>query len=197
MIGTMAKLSWGRHPNERPPSRWRPFLIAAAVVVGVIASVDGFVHRSIIDGDAPAEIQSLLDQHLRTLERGDEFQYMRTLDRRSDAHTRCLTQQLRRGGERASELRPNRLVRLEETSAESTLVRAYVERRDGVEVEYVRRAQLVNLLTLPPFDFRRISDIWYLGSPEGTEAQTERTLDPSSLSICSREALRDALQRGG
>lgn len=185
----MTRLSWGRHPVERPRSRWRPFLIGAAVVVGVVASVDGFVHRSIIDGNAPGEIQSLLDQHLRTLERGDEFQYMRTLDRQINAHTRCMEEQLRRGSERASELRPNRLVRLEETSPDSTLVRAHVERRDGVEIEYVRRAQLINLLTLPPFDIRRVTDLWYLGAPDRSEAQRERLLDRSSLSICAREAL--------
>lgn len=108
-----------------------------------------------------------------------------------------MAEQLRRGGERASELRPNRLIRLEETSPDSTLVRAYVERRDGVEIEYVRRAQLISILTLPPFDIRRVTDLWYLGSPDPREAQGERTLDPSSLSICAGEALRDALQRGG
>lgn len=190
----MTLLSWGRHSTERPRSRWRLFLIAAAVVVGVCASVDGFVHRSIIDADTPAVIQGLLDQHLRTLERGDDFQYQRTLDRQSAAHARCMTEQFRRGSDRASELRPNRLIRLEETSPNKTLVRAYVERRDGVEIEYVRRAQLINLLTLPPFDIRRVSDVWYLGSPDGTEAAGERALDASSLSICAREGLRDALE---
>lgn len=155
------------------------------------------MHRSIITGDAPAAIQALLDQHLRTLERGDDFQYLRTLDRQSEAHTRCMAEQLRRGSDRADELRPNRLVRLEETSADSTLVRAYVERRDGVVVEYVRRAQIVNILTLPPFDIRRVSFIWYLGAPDLSEAEREEAFaEAASLSTCAREGLRDALEEG-
>ncbi len=138
-------------------------------MVGVGASVDGFVHRSIIDADTPANIQALFDQHLRTLERRDLFQYERTLDRQNPAHTRCLSEQYAEGEERVSELRPNRLIQLEETRPDTTLVRAYIERRDGIAVEYVRRAQVVNLLTLPPFDLRSVFFVWYLGSPTQDE----------------------------
>lgn len=178
-------------------SRTQAILIALAVVVGLAASIDGFIHRSIVTRETPGDVQALLDQHLRTLERGDDFQYGRTLDRQSPAHTRCMTEQFRRGAERVAELRPNRLVRLEETGRDSTLVRAYVRRRDGVEVEYVRRAQLINILTLPPFDIRKVSFVWYLGSPDEREAEGERALaEGSVLSICAREALRAALERG-
>jgi len=152
------------------------------------------VHRSIIDADTPAAIQSLLDQHLRTLERRDLFQYERTLDRQDPTHTRCMTEQFRRGAERLTELQPHRLVRLEETSRDSTLVRAYVQVRDGVVIEYVRRAQIVNLLTLPPFDIRRVSFVWYLSSPNEQEAGAEwAAAEHLSLSMCAREALLDAL----
>lgn len=187
----MTSVSWGRRPAaEQRVSRGQLVVIVLALAIGVSASVDGFVHRSIVTVDAPGDIQSLLDQHLRTLERADDFQYERTLDRQSAAHTRCMTEQFQRGAERVAELRPNRLVRLEETSRDSTLVRAYVQRRDGVEVEYVRRGQLVNLLTLPPFDFRRVSFVWYLGAPDEQEAARE-ALEAADLplSICARAAL--------
>jgi hypothetical protein len=165
----VSRLSWGRRSLERPRSRWRSILIAAAVVVGVCASVDGFVHRSIIDADTPAVIQGLLDQHLRTLEQRNLFHYERTLDRQNPAHTRCLQERYADGILRMSELRPNRLIQLEETGSDTTLVRAYVQRRDGIAVEYVRRAQVVNLLTLPPFDLRSVFFVWYLGSPTQAE----------------------------
>jgi hypothetical protein len=144
-------------------------LIAAAVVVGVCASVDGFVHYSIIDADTPASIQALLDQHLRTLEQRNLFHYERTLDRQNPAHTRCLSERYAEEEKRVSELRPNRLVQLEETSRDTTLVRAYVQRRDGIATEYLRRAQVVNMLTLPPFDLRSVFFVWYLGSPTQDE----------------------------
>ncbi|MGH2377484.1 MAG: hypothetical protein ACRDGT_03340 [Candidatus Limnocylindria bacterium] len=191
----MARLSWGRRSSGRLISPWRYVLIATALVVGLVASEDGFVHRSIIGGDTPAAVQSLLDQHLRTLERGDDFQYQRTLDRQTAAHTRCMTEQFERGAERVAELEPNRLVRLEETSGDSTLVRAYVQRRDGVIVEYVRRAQIINILTLPPFDIRRVTPVWYLSSPTPAEAAGERAAaERFALAECAREALLEALQ---
>lgn len=166
----MTRISWGRRPAYEPRfTRRHAFLIGVLAFVGLLSSVDGFVHRSIIGPDARGDIQALLDQHLRTLERGDDFQYLRTLDRQSAAHTRCMTEQFRRGAERVAELRPNRLIQLEEVSATSTLVRAYVQRRDGVAVEYIRRAQITNILTLPPFDIRRVTPIWYLSSPMDSE----------------------------
>lgn len=194
----MTRLSWGRHSAERPSSRWRLFLIAAAIVVGLVASVDGFVHRSIIDGAAPAEIQSLLDQHLRTLERRDQFQYERTLDRRDLAHTRCMQDRYAGGILRMSTLRPNQVVALQEVAPDSTLVRVYVERQGGIETEYVRRAQLVNLLTLPPFDIRRVTDIWYLGAPVQDELGGQVIAPAADVILQSWEidrGAREAIER--
>lgn len=65
-----------------------------------------------------------------------------------------------------------------------------------MEVEYVRRARLINILTLPPFDIRRVSNVWYLGAPDGREAEGESSLANAPLSICAQEALRDALESG-
>lgn len=194
----MTGLSWGRRSAARPMSRWRSILVGVAVVVGLIASVDGFVHRSIISADAPAAIQGLLDQHLRTLERRDQFQFDRTLDRKSTAHTRCMQDRYADGIQRMSTLRPNRLVGLEEAAPESTLVRAFVERRDGIATEYVRRAQLVNILTLPPFDIRRVSDIWYLSSPTDEELGGQVAAPAADGVLESREidrGAREAVER--
>lgn len=166
----MTRISWGRRAaDEARVSRTQALLIALAVVVGLTASVDGFVHRSIVDQEAHYRVQLLLDQYLRTIELGNDFHYSLTLDRQNPAHTRCMSEQFARGGERVAELRPNRLIRLEETTRDTALVRALVRRRDGVEAVYVRRAQLINILTLPPFDIRRVSFIWYLGSPTDAE----------------------------
>ena len=197
----VTRLSWGRNPADRPRSRWRSFLIAVGVVVGVVASVDGFVHRSIIDADTPAVIQGLLDQHLRTLERRDQFQYERTLERQNPAHTRCLQERYADGIKRMSELRPNRLVALDETSRDTTLVRGYVERLDGIAVEYLRRAQIVNMLTLPPFDLRSIFFVWYLGSPTQAELGGQRittagdaTFESWDIDDGAREAVESELE---
>jgi hypothetical protein len=167
----MARLSWGRRTTEdQPPdARVRSAFVAVLVVSALVAGVDGFVHRSVIEADTPERIQQLLDQHLSTIERRDLFQYERTQDRQSAAHRSCKRELYEMGEERASAIRPNRLIGVEEAAAGTTLVRAYIQQRDGIATEYIRRATVVNLLSLPPFDIRDVFHVWYLSSPSQAE----------------------------
>ena len=179
----MARISWGRRPGDDRPiidlrRRWP---VAAVLVFALLVSgLDGFVYRSVIQGETPQQIQSKMDQHLRTLERGDLFQYELTLDRRSDDHTRCKTELFELGPERAAALHPFKLIRVQETGP-TTLVRAFVRHRDGVAVEYFRRVRVVNLLSRPPFDIRSSFDVWYFGSPEPPEVGERRTREADGV----------------
>ena len=192
----MARLSWGRRPGDDRPvidlrRRWP---VAALLVLALLVSgLDGFVYRSVIQGETPQQIQSKMDQHFRTLERADLFQYELTLDRRSADHTRCKTELFELGPERAAALHPFRLIRVEETGP-TTLVRAFVRHRDGVAVEYFRRVRVVNLLTLPPFDIRSHFDVWYLSSPSKDELGGQFITGAGDATLESWAIDRDARQ---
>lgn len=168
------------------------------VVAALVASVDGFVHRSIIGADTPERIQQLLDQHLSTIERRDLFQYERTQDRQSAAHRSCMRELYEMEEQRVSALRPNRLVELEEAAPGTTLIRAYIQQRDGIATEYLRRATVVNLLSQPPFDIRSVFHVWYLSSPTAAELGGQFITGAGDVTLESwgiDEGAREAIER--
>lgn len=158
-------LSWGRRPY---PVRTLPVLFVAVVVLTALLAHSDTPYRtakvSIIEPDTAQHIQGLLNLHALALERQDLFAYERTLDRRDPEFTRCMLEQLDRGDRRLEELSPNRLIEIEQVGR--SVVRAYVQQRDGVVMRYFRRLVVINIWTRPPFDLRTSFDVWYLTTPE-------------------------------
>lgn len=173
-------LSWGHRPVR---DRWRSsgtqalFLLVTILAAGVSSTPGPFVTRpvNIIEAETPAQIQALLDAHRDAVERGDLFAYERTLDRRSTAFVRCMRDLFERGPARVAELEPARVLEIRQLGP-STLLRAQVQQRDGVAVQYVRRLLVVRFTALPPFDLRSTFVVWYISPPEEAELTYARRM---------------------
>lgn len=160
-------LSWGRRSAHRPSWVVRTAFLAAVVIAAFVSSWDTPFPVSgapIIQPGTAQQIQGLLLLNASAIERDDYFTYERTLDRRDPEFTACMRRQYERGQDRVDELRPVRLLEIEQVG--DSVLRAYVQQRDGVVMRYFRRLVIINIWTRPPFDIRTSFDVWYLTRPE-------------------------------
>lgn len=172
-----AGLTWGRTSRPKPSWVVRTAFIAALLAAAVISSWDTPFPVSgapIIQPGTAEQIQGSLRLSASAIERQDYFAYERTLDRRDPDFTACMRRQYERGQQRVDELMPLRLLEIEQVG--NSVVRAYVQQRDGVVVHYFRRLVVINIWTRPPFDIRTTFDVWYLTRPEPGELAAGATL---------------------